>query len=115
MEHKKLLDLKVDELRNELEKRKLEKTGIKQVLQERLKEDLENEGLDPKTHIFHIPVSSPETRESLSTNTANMLLQFLQAQTEREERRRQEEVEREERRRQEDREERRRWEEREER
>ena len=43
MEDKKLLDLKVGELRDELEKRDLDKTGIKAVLQERLKKALQDE------------------------------------------------------------------------
>ena len=115
MERKKLLELKVNELRDELEKRNLEKTGVKQVLQERLRESLEKEGSDPETYTFQIHPSPPETRETSSTNAASLLLQFMQSQAERDERRRQEEIEREERRRQEDREERRRWEEREER
>ncbi|KAG5886775.1 hypothetical protein JTB14_032266 [Gonioctena quinquepunctata] len=50
-----LADLKVAELKQELEERELETTGKKQVLQERLAEGLIQEGEDPETFLFEVP------------------------------------------------------------
>uniref|UniRef100_A0A0X3PCR2 Scaffold attachment factor B2 n=1 Tax=Schistocephalus solidus TaxID=70667 RepID=A0A0X3PCR2_SCHSO len=52
MDGKVLGDLKVAELRGELEKRDLDKNGVKQVLIERLKEALISEGKDPAAYMF---------------------------------------------------------------
>ncbi|CAE1316081.1 SAFB-like transcription modulator,Scaffold attachment factor B1,Scaffold attachment factor B2 [Acanthosepion pharaonis] len=49
---KKLTELKVVELRSELEKRGLDKTGVKAVLLERLEKALENEGKVPDDYLF---------------------------------------------------------------
>ncbi|KAG5900733.1 hypothetical protein JTB14_038251 [Gonioctena quinquepunctata] len=51
----RLADLKVAELKQELEERELETTGKKQVLQERLAEGLIQEGEDPETFLFKVP------------------------------------------------------------
>ncbi|CAL8075811.1 unnamed protein product [Calicophoron daubneyi] len=47
-----LPELKVADLRRELEKRQKDKCGVKQVLVDRLKEALEEEGLDPLSYRF---------------------------------------------------------------
>ncbi|KAG5888709.1 hypothetical protein JTB14_035774 [Gonioctena quinquepunctata] len=51
----RLADLKVAELKQELEERELETTGKKQVLQERLADGLIQEGEDPETFLFEVP------------------------------------------------------------
>ncbi|CAH8870947.1 unnamed protein product [Trichobilharzia szidati] len=52
MDGRPISDLKVAELRRELEKRNKDKTGVKQVLLDRLKETLEKDGHDPQTYRF---------------------------------------------------------------
>nr|CAH8871258.1 unnamed protein product [Trichobilharzia regenti] len=52
MDGRPIFDLKVAELRRELEKRNKDKTGVKQVLLDRLKETLERDGHDPQTYRF---------------------------------------------------------------
>ena len=51
---KKLIELKVCDLKDELEKRKLETIGSKSALIERLQTALKNEGHDPNTHQFQL-------------------------------------------------------------
>lgn len=51
---KKLSELRVVDLRNELEKRSLNTTGVKSALLDRLQTALRDEGLDPETHEFEV-------------------------------------------------------------
>ncbi|CDW52971.1 Ankyrin repeat protein [Trichuris trichiura] len=51
---RKLVDLRVVELKNELDKRGLDKTGVKALLISRLQEALRGEGSDPETHVFKV-------------------------------------------------------------
>ncbi|XP_064470472.1 scaffold attachment factor B2-like isoform X2 [Ornithodoros turicata] len=59
---KTLSDLKVVELRNELEKRGLEKTGCKATLVERLSKVLEEDGEDPETYEFELTADSTPSK-----------------------------------------------------
>lgn len=47
-----LNELKVSELKKELEERELETTGCKTVLQQRLAEDLTKNGKDTETYLY---------------------------------------------------------------
>ncbi|GBM02427.1 hypothetical protein AVEN_76479-1 [Araneus ventricosus] len=47
-------DLKISDLKAKLEKRGLDKTGVNSVLIERLRNALEDEGIDPDDHEFEI-------------------------------------------------------------
>ncbi|CAG0902516.1 unnamed protein product, partial [Cyprideis torosa] len=53
-EERRLTELRVIDLKAELERRSLDKNGVKSQLMERLKEAMENEGLDPESHIFQV-------------------------------------------------------------
>uniref|UniRef100_A0A6P7FN31 Scaffold attachment factor B2-like n=1 Tax=Diabrotica virgifera virgifera TaxID=50390 RepID=A0A6P7FN31_DIAVI len=51
-QHKKITELIVKELRNQLEERDMDTTGKKADLVERLKNALQEEGQDPETYLF---------------------------------------------------------------
>jgi hypothetical protein len=53
-EQRKLIELRVVDLRAELEKRNLGKTGVKAVLIERLQKALRDEGRDPDDYLFEL-------------------------------------------------------------
>ncbi|GAB1609388.1 scaffold attachment factor B1-like isoform X1 [Argonauta hians] len=68
-ENNKLEDLKVVDLRNELEKRGLDKTGVKAVLLERLEEALKSEGKDAGNMEGCQVKSAPPEQSSSSAET----------------------------------------------
>ncbi|VDL95196.1 unnamed protein product [Schistocephalus solidus] len=75
MDGKVLGDLKVAELRGELEKRDLDKNGVKQVLIERLKEALISEGKDPAAYMFSSVVTVlPSAEVSLVSHLSTLPL-----------------------------------------
>ncbi|XP_021361650.1 scaffold attachment factor B2-like isoform X4 [Mizuhopecten yessoensis] len=57
---KKLKELRVVDLRRELENRGLDKGGVKAVLTERLQKALEDEGEDPNEYVFEPGTDSPK-------------------------------------------------------
>ncbi|TGZ71849.1 hypothetical protein CRM22_002423 [Opisthorchis felineus] len=72
MDGRLLADLKVADLRRELERRLKDKSGVKQVLVDRLREALEEEGLDPQNYRFGIDAdlskADSEVLEQMSVN-----------------------------------------------
>ncbi|KAJ8961409.1 hypothetical protein NQ318_014655 [Aromia moschata] len=70
-----LKDLKVADLKRELEERECETTGKKADLQNRLKEALENEGENPTTYLFEIAGDINSALQSLEKNLEEKLLE----------------------------------------
>ncbi|KAK4475312.1 hypothetical protein MN116_000785 [Schistosoma mekongi] len=69
MDGRPISDLKVAELRKELEKRHKDKTGVKQVLLDRLKETLEKDGHDPQTFRFRVDDEGIKTDQESSDHS----------------------------------------------
>ncbi|KAL3875940.1 hypothetical protein ACJMK2_033842 [Sinanodonta woodiana] len=69
-EKKKLVDLRVIDLRAELEQRGLDKTGVKAKLIERLQKALEDEGKDPNECFFELGDSGTPKRVSTTPGSA---------------------------------------------
>ncbi|KRT84494.1 RNA binding protein, partial [Oryctes borbonicus] len=67
-ESRKLADLRVVHLRAELEKRGLDKAGVKQILVERLQKALKDEGLDPEVYLFDMSDKKQKTPVTPSSN-----------------------------------------------
>uniref|UniRef100_A0A131Z0M0 Scaffold attachment factor b n=1 Tax=Rhipicephalus appendiculatus TaxID=34631 RepID=A0A131Z0M0_RHIAP len=66
---RKISELKVVQLRAELEGRELDKSGSKTALVERLSKALEEEGLDPETYEFEVPAESSTTKKMSNEDT----------------------------------------------
>jgi hypothetical protein len=67
-----LFDLKVPELRQELEERDLDSTGNKTVLQKRLLEHLVKNGVDPEAPNFEVPYQIGDLMAVLEEHSRNM-------------------------------------------
>lgn len=68
---KRLSELRVCDLKVELEKRSLETTGVKMDLVKRLQEALIEENIDPDDHVFTLEVGSPKKRLNSSQKSDN--------------------------------------------
>nr|XP_026497536.1 scaffold attachment factor B2-like isoform X1 [Vanessa tameamea] len=73
-ERKRLLeDLRVIDLRAELEKRNLDKSGVRGVLIQRLSKHLEEQGIDPTTFTFELTTADPKTPSKRTRRTESSL------------------------------------------
>ena len=71
MATKRLEELKVSELRTELEERDADTSGKKTILQDRLLDLLINEGEDPEKYLFQVQPDSNLILETLKRITSN--------------------------------------------
>ncbi|XP_054712389.1 SAFB-like transcription modulator [Uloborus diversus] len=68
----KISDLKVADLKAELDKRGLDKTGVKSVLIERLRNALEDEGVDPDEHDFELNNESTNAKSNAKRKSSDI-------------------------------------------
>ncbi|XP_067625885.1 uncharacterized protein [Eurosta solidaginis] len=84
----KLSELKIPQLKKELENRGLNTTGIKLELQARQREAMELEGIDVEEYVFHLDGEETtkieeknETSQTVTSTDLNMILAAISAQT----------------------------------
>ncbi|XP_067638719.1 pharyngeal muscle protein 2-like [Eurosta solidaginis] len=84
----KFSELKIQQLKKELESRGLNTTGIKLELQARLREAMEAEGINVEEYVFHLDVDETtkieeknETSQTVTSTDLNMILAAISAQT----------------------------------
>ncbi|XP_067628486.1 uncharacterized protein [Eurosta solidaginis] len=84
----KLSELKIPQLKKELESRGLNTSGVKLELQARLREAMEAEGIDVEEHVFHLDGEETtkieeknETSQTVTSTDLNMILAAISAQT----------------------------------
>ncbi|XP_023174329.1 SAFB-like transcription modulator isoform X3 [Drosophila hydei] len=79
---KKIGELRVCDLKDELEKRKLETVGPKAVLIERLERALKEEGVDPNTHLIESAVKAKKSLPIPMKDTTDVLIKAEPVDTE---------------------------------